>query len=570
MPDSLCYTGDKGPSFIKGVSMKMRYLLGLCLGCAGLFLVNKVQQGQEPKKKKVDLSHSFYFDFNQQELRKLVQDSWYSIERSLEEKGFIEKLEGNDNWVKAEKKMSESQEAVKEIVSLVVDQALQEDGALLIKGLDKHVLGRKKALTLFGISLKRIIFSALMELNADPILFDWCGCVPSPERITVAMNVVNDVSKNYLPKNQLRYTSIATGSLLQDYIILQELKARGFKSMKINVIDPAYYSPADLKKIKELVPLSERKQKHIDYIASFNQKHQEGVIEGDEGNLSDSLALEEFTNRLKADGSAIEVIAWENTYDYIARAKQYEKEKSDVVLLIDASSGYFEQPNYPSLANVVLISPEGKKSPILRIYLSEHDEAQLYVCDENEKDSSLYKEVSKLLTDLKEKTKGELVTELVKQFGDTEKFTMNYAIDLYALLQDMMYECIADAKKAVVYVDEGERDDYSSASESEYEGSESSESDYEDYSEIVIKIDPVAYRKQDVRKKHVLYQCEYEMQSAKHEMDEYHTEIDPIAAMRAESAKSEAIQADYAAKMAEFEAKMDEINAKYGFSNKKN
>jgi len=518
--------------------MKMKYLLGLGLWCIGLCAMQDVKQGKvkaavsklqmvtrpdnkvaswknpmskvqqakktvnnfgqakKPKKEhpKIDLSHSACFDFNQEELAMLVQESWEAIKVKLLAKNYLSKktyggVESYESKVGLNK-IPGAMDAVKKMVSTEVDNALKKKGSLVLKDLDRHVLGKKNAIALFGVSLKRMMTSAFIEIYSKPNIFGWCTCIPDENRIVLALNVVNDVCRQYKINYRLRYTSIATGSLLQDYIILEELKHRGFKIMTINLIDPGYFSHAEIENLKKLMPLP-RDKKHADYLLTMAHEvdkalteideiddasdtlsqgsQEEGALNEDTSSIFsldeqqqelyselyrfiDTVALAQFTKRLKTSDSDIEIIAWENSYDYFERAKKYPKYRSDVFLLIDPETGYFVQPPYPSLANVIRLMPNGNKKEAVYVTIPLHAVAQVWACDQESKNSVLYKEVADLVQ-LKKATGG-LRSSLIEKFSDSKHthLKLEYIIDLYVLAQDMMYDALAVPSKSVVYM----------------------------------------------------------------------------------------------------------------------
>ncbi len=356
-------------------------------------------------------------------LADVVEISWGLIEQALVAKDYHQKMtrmeipaQGQEEGFEESElssrginKIPGAQEGVKKIIADAVTTVMREHGALVATDVQQVV-------QLSGI-LQRIFYTTVWEYYSRPQTFDWCPCITIEKRVELAVRVVLDVCKQHKPDERLRYTSIATGGLLQDYIILQELKERGFHHMTINVIDPGYFELGDIEQLKKISPLPADKQ-HADYLLTIAERIDElidqakyeeqeevqalrislrkrrdraavlqelqqgqamaGSYYQDELNeqydrFIDTRSLTEFINKLKeGNGHDIEVIAWSDTQDYIERAKKYPAEKSDVLLMTDPDGAFFQQP-YPSLANVVTLT-----APYRIVLFPRHPMAPVY------------------------------------------------------------------------------------------------------------------------------------------------------------------------------------------------
>lgn len=219
--------------------------------------------------------------------------------------------------------------------------------------------------------LQRMITTALTEtlLKEEGESLDWCTCIAEYKRITLALLVVNEAREKYPDKNQrIVYTSLASGSLLQDYVALSEL-LQTHTNILVNIIDLEYPDIPALAK-KDLDPEDPRdlhmlemknKQEHAATIDSFKIK----------------IAQIISTKPVKVDYN-FEVTIYQNAYDYITHAKQNPNDKSNILIMVDPSVGSFGMEDFPSLANVINIWVDEEKVPVFTLYLPRHHGAHLY------------------------------------------------------------------------------------------------------------------------------------------------------------------------------------------------
>lgn len=219
--------------------------------------------------------------------------------------------------------------------------------------------------------LKRMITTALIEtlLKEESGSLEWCTCTAEYKRITLALLVVNEAREKYPNKNQrIVYTSLASGSLLQDYVILSEL-LQTHTNILVNIIDLEYPDIPALAK-KDLDPEDPRdlhmlemknKQEHAATIDSFKIK----------------MAQIISTRPVKVDYN-FDVTIYQNAYDYITHAKQNPNDKSNILIMTDPAIGSYGMEDFPSLANVINIWVDEEKAPVFTLYLPRHHGVQLY------------------------------------------------------------------------------------------------------------------------------------------------------------------------------------------------
>jgi hypothetical protein len=73
-----------------------------------------------------------------------------------------------------------------------------------------------------------------------------------------------------------------------------------------------------------------------------------------------------------------EVNTYQNAYEYIARVQKNPAEKSNILIMVDPSTGSFAMEDFPSLANIINVLIDQEKDPVFTIYLPRHHGAHLY------------------------------------------------------------------------------------------------------------------------------------------------------------------------------------------------
>jgi len=89
----------------------------------------------------------------------------------------------------------------------------------------------------------RVAENRFDEVNLYPTNFaiGWCECISAPERMSFVAQIVRDALRNYPNLNQqLVYTSLGSGELLQDLLTIQELVYAGYTDIVVNTIEHEY------------------------------------------------------------------------------------------------------------------------------------------------------------------------------------------------------------------------------------------------------------------------------------------------------------------------------------------
>jgi len=220
--------------------------------------------------------------------------------------------------------------------------------------------------------LERMMGYALIEriLKEESDSLDWCTCTAEYKRITLAILVVNETREKYPNKNQrLVYTSLASGGLLQDYVILSEL-LQSHTNMLVNLIDLEYPDIPTLAK-KNLDP-EEPRDLHM--IEMKNRQEQAAIIDSFKIKMAQVISTKESTGV----NYNFDVHIYQNAYEYITRAQQNPDEKSNILIMTDPSSRSFGMADFPSLANVINVWQDQAKNPIFTLYLPRHQGVHLY------------------------------------------------------------------------------------------------------------------------------------------------------------------------------------------------
>lgn len=212
----------------------------------------------------------------------------------------------------------------------------------------------------FTQQLTRGFEKALKELYTMPADLGWCSCPNAPEsmRIALILQVVNDARKTRNPASRLVYTSIASGEMLLDYLIISELIEYGFKDIQVNFIElglldvPEIQSiikkaddaknEADLAIYEQMMdpnmdPYFEAEHNDTWNNAYDRQAHAENLLDNA---LKFQDHLMAFKNKLDAQAAGnaeITINHYTHVSDYLARAKQYPREKTDILILVDPS-----------------------------------------------------------------------------------------------------------------------------------------------------------------------------------------------------------------------------------------
>ena len=255
-------------------------------------------------------------------------------------------------------------------IKQTVQDAIAKTSMLRIKFDEKTKTTQEQILK--GL-LERMIASALIELILQDVgeSLSWCECHAEYKRITLALLLVNEIREKFPNKNQrIVYTSFASGTLLQDYVVLGELLL-SHTNILVNFIDLDYPDilPALAKKdLRSEGPNSlhmlemKTKQESADMIDSFKVKIAQIISEKGSSSVDYNF----------------EVKIYHNAYEYIKRVQNYSDEKSNILIMVDPSTGSFGIEDFPSLANVINVWINQEDFPVFTLYLPRHHGTRLY------------------------------------------------------------------------------------------------------------------------------------------------------------------------------------------------
>jgi len=224
----------------------------------------------------------------------------------------------------------------------------------------KEVLGRMIVATLIELILKDV---------SEPL--DWCTCTAEYKRITLALLMVNEIREKFQnPNEHIVYTSFASGSLLQDYVILSELLL-SHNNILVNLIDLEYPEiPALAKK-----DLKGQEAHNLHMLEMKSRQESAEMIDSFKVKIAQVISTRKFGNNKNPH---FDVNVYQNAYDYISRAKTNPQEKSNVLVMVDPSIFSFAIEDFPSLANVINVWIDKEEKPVFTLYLPRHHGAQLY------------------------------------------------------------------------------------------------------------------------------------------------------------------------------------------------
>lgn len=280
--------------------------------------------------------------------------------------------------------------------------------------------------------LQRLLTKALV--SPEGLLL--CLCINMGKRLTFIIELIQAIKQQYPNhKDLITYTSLGSGGLLQDYLTISELIATGYAQIKINIIDLEYPDITQLAR-------TAREQQAIHAASLSKQSAERQAIRIDifKINLTKDISVKELENP-QYKGS-VEVHIYSNAYNYINKAKQYDYEKTNILILVDPGWGLFATPDFPSLANVLAIDSTDPSSlkPAFYLFIPQHHAAQLYYLPD--KDPKLYTKLREIINKTGAKT--HYTSSLVHNIFAEEIGKSNIAIktDPYVTFQDMVWSIL--------------------------------------------------------------------------------------------------------------------------------
>ena len=220
-------------------------------------------------------------------------------------------------------------------------------------------------LTAFLISLAFEEFSIPFKpsaLSSSELSLSWCSCMSAAQRITWTIEILLIIAQkegdSSSPKKPFVCTSIASGTLLQEYLTIGGLIKLGIPTLTVNLIDPLYSALSTTK--------GKLQTDHGMHLASLKPllqlRYKTGITEEDhlltekmEIKLRAHARAERFENKLKklfhsihpephAEWPLDSVVFWEESKDYQQRVLHYKKRGkiavvesllSDLVIVVD-------------------------------------------------------------------------------------------------------------------------------------------------------------------------------------------------------------------------------------------
>lgn len=276
----------------------------------------------------------------------------------------------------------------------------------------------------------KLLFSRLPEL-------DWCTCPAAPFEIRVALiiRVGQDAKQRFAGyRGRLVYTSIGSGSHLQDYLIIQELRAQGFNFLDINLME---LDTRDIKEIHAMIdhPQSDIQRIHAEHLldAALNQAVLTAILVKKLGAFMWHAGT--MKDRPRAKDRGIYVTLYQNARDYIDFALQYPAFKAHILVLVDPSGAVFTTHDIRQ-ANAILMVPR---------YEPEISSEEEYKKEE---------EGEEALPDLTDtQFKNSLVLLLPRSAGIEAYTTIKKPYDvLYATFLQAVSDVLRQEKAATVYV----------------------------------------------------------------------------------------------------------------------
>jgi len=211
----------------------------------------------------------------------------------------------------------------------------------------------------------------------------WCTCPAAPfeKRIALIVRLVNDVRRTYTPGQPLVYAALAAGMLLQDYLIVQELKANGYSNFDINLIELELGTRDEIEQATEAVEKAKESVDSLPKNPDLNNQQMTAFVVGEMTKLQhaestlDSLlnhgtAQAAFVRKIGAVTlslihktqifAGIQVTTWNNAAAYVQFAERDPQFKANIITLVDPGvTGAFPVSSQQE-ANSFMVTISGK------------------------------------------------------------------------------------------------------------------------------------------------------------------------------------------------------------------
>jgi len=193
---------------------------------------------------------------------------------------------------------------------------------------------------------------------------DWCACHAIAIRIEYMLRILADFTKAYPGEGErskvITYTSLASGSLMQDYIMVRLLLALGYENLNVHLVDVLYQEgslegwPADPKKAIEGA------MRALESFKKLLGKYSSVTIR----NFNDIYG---YAEQLKAEKQSIDILSM---FDTEQAPAQYLKSKHSLFLKENIVSPLVVK--YLHRANALVVPKKGETSDLRSLVYLPH------------------------------------------------------------------------------------------------------------------------------------------------------------------------------------------------------
>ena len=201
-------------------------------------------------------------------------------------------------------------------------------------------------------------------LFVRPAQLSWCTCPAAPFalRIALIIRVGQDAKRRFSNyRGRFVYTSIGSGSHLQDYLTIQELRAQGFDFLDVNLIE---LDTKDIKDIHAMIdhPHSDTEKIHAEFLldTALNQAvYTAALVKKLNAFMWHAGTIKD---RSKAKDRGVYITLYQNANSYLDFAMKHPEFKSHLLLLVDPNRIIFTVSNLEH-ANAVVLVPRYEPMP---------------------------------------------------------------------------------------------------------------------------------------------------------------------------------------------------------------
>lgn len=256
-----------------------------------------------------------------------------------------------------------------------------------------------------------------------PTALTTCHCISFAKRIAFNIALFYDILKQFPNKTEkLVYTTMASGGLWQDYLVIQALIWAGYTNIHLNLIDLYYPDAWRLRELQDLEIL------HVDFIKKYMLTYLEQI------ELLRLRLLTDASQVYAQSGTtvAVETHVYKNAYEYMDKTKEHAYERTNVLVMVDVEIQIPEIiQNFPSLANAIRFSlkdPTGNQPYPYNhtfVFLPRNKPIQLYQLDLTQLNLDKSSQTMTLL-----KTAQQELIELARVSGATRRYTGKFFLGM--------------------------------------------------------------------------------------------------------------------------------------------